>query len=370
MAEKGSWGVFLVLILFNYVLFHYKVLSNKSFFQPIPSSRRTSVFILFTIMGLVGLQHGDYLSYAEEVREIARASAPFKITHLEVQYEQLARFVHGNYILWRLVIFGGQFAILFYYLKKTDLYSYGFLYIYSVLCLRSMVIGRATWGIVLFFCSTYYAIQSKNYKHLLVSPLCLFSHTSLIVLIAILPLVFLRLNKKSVFLFVALYFVLSFVLYYAFNNISMFDTYEQTEMIGQRLESYSNPNRENSIGFFGNSLGSQLSNLPRRLGLLILLIILFSKAYRNKNYIEHAIQFLLLASLFLVMFSFVMLKGNFGAGTLSYRFFDMIHLPLTIVLYNMYKQELIAGKLFQLFMGIFIFSLEVSLIMPLYYNSL
>ena len=370
MAEKSILGVFFVLILFNYVLYHYKELSNKRFFQPIPSNRRIYIFILFTFCGLVGLQHGDYFRYAEEVREIVRTAASYRITHLEYQYEQLAKLVQGNYLLWRFIIFGGQFAILLYYLKKINLFSYGFLYVFSVMCLHSMVVGRASWGVVLFFCTTYYAIQSKNYKHLFITPLCLYSHTSLVVLLAVLPLIFLKFNKKSIFFFIILYFALSNVLYYAFENIPLLATYEQTEIISQKMESYADPDRENSIGFFGNSFAAKLSSIPEKLGLSALLIILLVKAYKKRGFIEHSIHFLLLASLFLVMFSFVMLEGEFGAGTLSYRFFNMIKLPLSIALYYFYKKELITRKVFVLFITIFIFVLEVTLIVPLYYNNL
>lgn len=371
MVKENVWGIFLVLIIFNCVLLHFNNLARKRFFQPIPSSKRLMIFLLLTFLGIIGLQQGDYFGYLDEVKEIARTPESYgRVTHLEPQYETLARIVNGNYILWRFIIFGGQFAILLYYLRKSDLFTYGYLFFFSSICLSGMIVGRTSWGVVLFFCSIYYALQNKDYKHILVAPLCLFSHTSLVVLLAIIPLVFFRINKKSFLFFLILFFVLTYALKYVFDNIPMLSAYEQAEILSQKMESYTDPNRENAIGFWGNSIGAKLTSVPQKTGLLALLIILLYTGYKNKERVEKGIHFLLLACLFLVMFSFVMLNGKFGAGTLSYRFFDMIHLPISIAFYYYYRNGLVSKRLYSFFITIFIISLEFSLIVPLYYNSL
>lgn len=368
MKQESVWGIIFVFFLFNYVLLYFKNCKKQNSFQQIPDNRRFFIFLLLTFVGIVGLQQGDYYGYWEEIKEIAQTPDSYgKVTHLESQYEYLARRLHGNYFLWRLIIFGGQFAILVYYLRKLKFFTYGYLYVFTIICLHAMVVGRSSWGMVLFFCATMYAVESKKYFHLLLALLCVFSHTTLLILPALLPLLFFRVNKKSIILYIILYMGFSIALRYVFDNIPLLAAYEQTEVVSQKMESYTDENRANSIGFFGNSLGSKLFTIPQKMGSLALLLILFVKSYKHRREIDHIIQFMLLASLFLVMFSFVMLLGNFGSGTLSYRFFDMIQLPLSFAFYYFYKNKFVSKKFVKVFLSIFVFSLEMSLIVPLYY---
>lgn len=193
------FGVISVFFLHNIVLWYLRSQNRKNI--RLSSNNDRLLLIFFVLTALLGAQIGDYFGYMEDLSDVYKVSESytwddFHDYHMEPQYYILYRYLGGSYFLWRFIVFGLQFFILFSFAKKTGYHEWLFYLIFAMVYLKGSIVGRSNWGLIWFFCCILYYLISNKKLYLLLSIVCIFSHRSLLILPALIPLLFLKLNKK------------------------------------------------------------------------------------------------------------------------------------------------------------------------------
>jgi hypothetical protein len=360
--------IFISFLFYNIILFiiyrHYK---KGEFFI-----KKTDLFvyiILFIIFGTYGGGEGDYFHYKELVEEYNSLQDVLFYTGMEKQYTLLSHYVGGNYTLWRLVLFSIQFLGLGFFLYKAKLNTYTVLLSFTSFCLVTSVYGRAFWGAIYFFMGVYLLIEKKNPLYLIAIALCYFSHTSNIVLIALLPLAFINFKKWHVIVIVVVFGSLVALFRDAFTNLintGGFDA-EGAEYFNSRLQNYGNLDTKN---YFGKAIGETISIILRDTFVITILFSVISLMFKNQNrYISiyRPVRGVVNITIGLVVLASVILAASIGSAALFYRIFDMTFFPICIILPCLRNSNHIRKKVYDIYIYLFIFYSEYGYLRDLYY---
>lgn len=363
-------AVILVFIVFNIFLLY---MSKKSrFYGYTQLTRKQIIKVLFIMVGLsiIGLQRGDYFGYKELVEEaysILNTRTDYDgYFHMEMQYNYLAYYLGGNYILWRFIVYGLQYFLLFWLLKKIKYLDYNFLYLYFIFAFTNSIVGRSSWGHMLLVCMMIYSNYTSNLCYRALSFLSIFSHKFLIVPLFVSFLSFFKLNKKKLFLSFFLIPLLSYYIDIIFVDLLILEDFQE----GLSLSVSCYVDDPTSSNIWGNSIGERLSYFPGRICLLCIVAISIYKTIIKKKSIENHIQglvpYIYILSLFVIVFAI----NKFGDATFAIRFFDAMYLPAAFVLYSLRKNEHISIRVFNFLQSLMLISFEMFFLVLIYYSSL
>lgn len=202
-------GSFLAFILFP-VFFQLK--AEKTMHSPfnVPLKKIWLVFVALIVLSVYGAFTGDYPSFKEIVEELTTRKSYLMFTHFEEVYIWLAQAVEGNYDLWRLGIALVSYTSLFFCLKLTGSLNYRTLFLFSTWELWGAVMGRQQ-------CSTYILTlgliliwtRRKYLFGFLFIILSLFLHKGGLIGLAILPFVFIKINKPNLIVLMIVFVIVA-----------------------------------------------------------------------------------------------------------------------------------------------------------------
>lgn len=355
-------GLILSFIFYNIIVWliykHYKRgeynISKKNLFY------YTMLFIAF---GAYGNHLGDYWRINELV-EFYGNTPTFDIGRaMEKQYFLLAKLVHGNYVLWRLSISTIAFVGFAFFLKKAEMDNYPTLMLFATLCLFWTAGHRGWWGYIYYFFGIYLFFKKRNPIYLLIAGLSYFSHSSTILLLALLPVSFFRFNKYVAFaLMIGLSLALG-ILQEGFNDIAANGM--ENEYYSQKIESYSSQTANN---FFGSSIGEYIQSffglVPKYLFMFYMgKLLLFDSSFRYQMSKEQ--NAVTNVSFILFVVSIIAYFMDLGSGTIAYRILTMSTFPILIL-----SQYVLVGNYekYRPRMNLWFFlSIEFTYIFSIYY---
>lgn len=327
-------GLILSIIFYNIILFiiyskykkGYTYISGKSMFF---------YMLLFIAYGTYGTHVGDYLRVNEMVEYIGQSPDYIIAGNFEPQYSMLAKFVHGNYVLWRLIINSIAFIGLGYFLHKSNLNDYRTLLLFTALSLFLVACNRGQWGQIYFFFGLYLCYYRK-WSYLLLTIAAYFSHASLLVLFALIPISFLKINKYLAVLFLGV--VVLSLGYFQDSFDALVSTGIDNEYYNAKLNSYTNQNTNN---FFGASIGETIQSLlsfaPKYVFYFYLSYLLFKNRYNDDQ--DKARNAIMIVSLILFWSSIVCNFLDLGTGTIARRLFEMTSIPMLILVRYVFVDE-------------------------------
>ncbi len=346
------FGVTLVFIL-HLLLWIYlcSKLKSKEQFLAIPPRSYALLCLFFMLLGMLGMQQGDYVHYIDILQQIESLKSLYTnytgyISHMEPQYVWLTHLFHGAYFPWRFCVFCLQYLILFFFLRKLRVNTYFMFLLILILCMHDFVYQRASWGIILFTCALVYALQSRNYAYLLLCPLAILAHKSIIVLLLCLPVVFLKCNKKNLYLLFGLFLVLIAVISFVFTNTATLSDYFQQGDYGQEaLEQMGKAKSNNFIGWLmGSSVGNAIGSTPSRLVIIFTVIKLAIETASNKIKLPRSIDAMLLYSLTIIVLAMAFAFSGKAHSVYVNRILSMASLPIAFVIHYFYENKLIGKK--------------------------
>lgn len=360
--------IFLSFLFFNIILInlygHYK---RGNYY--IKKSQLVIYIILFILFGTYGGGEGDYLHYKSLVEDFGAFNEVVYSTSFEIQYVFLSYCVGGNYTLWRLILYSIQFVGFGFFLYKARLNTYPVLLSFTALCLVASVYGRTFWGIVYFFLGVYLLIEKKNFYYLIAIALCYLSHMSNLVLIALLPLAFIKI-KKWHFLFFLLSFSMIVALFkdsfIGFLNSGGVDA-DGADYVNSKLQDYGN--RE-AKSYFGASIGMTISVLLRCffvISILFVVVKLMFKKYDRYLTLYKPVRGIINISFGIILLSSVILSASVGGAPLFYRIFDLALFPVSIILPCLLTSNHVRKMTYDLYIYCFIIYTEYGYIRDLYY---
>ena len=170
-------------------------------------------FCLFVFIGTFAYFSDDYEPYVE-LTELAYVS-PFSYTHVEPFWFWLMGLFNGNVDLFRFVSFFILSILLIAIAKCTKTSLLYFLFCYTLLCMSTHVCWiRQPIAYGVFLLGLLF-LEKNKLAFVSFIILSLFIHKSAVLLMAVLPFLFFRLDKKTVLVYVLLAFPLALILFYS-----------------------------------------------------------------------------------------------------------------------------------------------------------
>ena len=361
-------GLIIVFILHNLLALFLYSRSRQCRYLAIKRQNYSLLLFIFLALSLLGLQTGDYFSYINLVKEasgVLSSNPDYEgyITHMEPIYNYLAYIVGGNYMLWRLIVFGSSFIIVFYFAKKLGYNFYYFLFYFTILCLSGFLVGRMYWGLALFFGAIALFREEKKWWALLLCVCAAFAHKSLYILPALIPFAFLRFNKKFVFVSVIIFFLMSFLLTRLFGDLSVLSYFIVD--LDKSIMTYTESEITGSV--FGYSIGERIVYVSKFIaGCLIYFSLAYKVIIRKVEVPVFVHSFLILMTLSLLLAA-ALNSGHFGDGTIVYRYIEVIYYPAVFLFCYSVKNRLLSHVLKSSIVLLTLFSFESLMVLSMYY---
>lgn len=201
-AETLLWHSFFFLFFYLWAFFSNRDLLYHPKDKRKAKGRSVILYICTIILTIAAYTRGDFFHYAEVVQ------TGNNIEHMESIYIWLTKVVHGNYLLWRLMVFGGALLLYQQIIKRFGLESRLSTFVFLICFILVFNYARASLAFAVYFYGLSYLIKpSRNrilgYVFGIVILTCSqFFHNSAIVLIVLTPIILTPLNKWPMILMV------------------------------------------------------------------------------------------------------------------------------------------------------------------------
>lgn len=325
--------------------------------------------LLLIAFGTYGGGEGDYLHYKEAVEDIHSLADVLYNKGMEIQYYYLAYILGGNYTIWRLVVYSIQFVGLGWFLFKAKLNTYPILLAFTSLFLVTSVYGRVYWGVIYFFMGCYLLIEKKNPLYLIAIALCYVSHTSNLILIALLPLSFINLKKWHLVLIIILFGTIISVFNDYFSAIIDNGGVEGADYLNVKMNSYSTQTA-NYNNFWGNSIGEIIIFMMRHIPLLLImlqLLLYFIGSYGKFKNIYKPLRRIINVYFGINLVALIFLFADMNNGAYFYRVLAMSFFAITLILPYMVEYKIITKRVFNTYLVLFLVASEANYLKDLYY---
>lgn len=313
-----------------YLIIYFMLRQAKFYPYTVPKSRYNFAVILILILCLFFFSVSDWFGYYKAFLEATKGGN----THMENVYEWLALNITQNYIIWRLIIWGGALLLLMITIRKLPVPPALCLLVFVVMMFSRFAYTRTSlaYSIMFFGCTFLYNSDDKNKKLIhslltfaLISTAYFFHKTALFGIIMIIISYFIKkIDWKFFLLFLLFVPLLLFVLRNQISEILMmeFDTGEggisEYMAVGQKY-------MERSSGGIRGISGILNDFLAR--GVVIIMGIVCIFQCNNIN-IPSIIRFFMRTTVLMVIAS-LLCRLNLGANTyvMYYRFLNFAVLP-------------------------------------------
>lgn len=325
-----------------YILVYFIVLLSKhnsinSIYIPHKKTTYGDIILLIAVVftSIVAFTRGDFFSYAEIVR------FDFNTEHIEDFYRWLIDFVNHNYLLWRIVVWGGALLLLLITIKRLQL-DVGFTFLVFFLgYIQVFNYARVSLACAVYFWGLSFLIKplrSKILSYIIAASsiwCCQYFHTSVYALMGITVFLFVPLNKRTIpiLLLVAVIFMRAsyslFLNYMSFSDETYAEKFMQYEEYSER-------------GFLAGISGF-LTNVLEYGSILVPFIIVTKNVYYKNEIVTTSIK-----GLQRILFGivFVALTFVFMADTIVYfyRILNMAIIPLSIMISYLYTNAIMSNK--------------------------
>lgn len=355
-------------LLVAYCLFFYCFVCilyyNKALSRGFPSSRnyKSSVrllSLLFLISVITFCLSGDYFTY----QEIVKTYNPRISSYGEPIYHSIIGFVGKNYLLFRLVVWGGAEFLALLTFKRLNTNKFLSLFILYVLFIKTFFYARASLAMALYFYGLSFIIRPfivngvKIVSKALGLSLVIFSfsfHSSIAICIIATCVIFIPLNKKTIIsiiiLFLLLFFSRNLLLNLLHTSLLKFgNDHIQNKMAGYVIKEIAS---FNLLGTIRVGIDYSRFYLP----LLFILLCFWDKRNRIRLLNYRWAENLLKVTIAIVVISAATILLNLPNNVLYYRILFCSMIPITILLSFLYSTKMLSRKRLKicLYLGIFV----------------
>ncbi len=329
-------------LLFLFVSFFNKYNNLRNFkLKPIPRYRKLFLYIgvlLFTYVSI----YGDFFNYMDMVYTYNKMSTT---NYGEPIYGDIIEKVGKNYLLFRIVVWTP--ALIFTYLtfKKFQLQTYNSLYILFVGFILTFANLRASLGLSIYYLglSILLASHKHNIFNLLagitIILLSFMFHRSIIVLIAMTPLCFLRLNKKVIVMIFCLFIFGLFWFMENFDNFLTSDIILSNADIAKKTQGYAT--KDVGEANLGGYIHMFVRYSPYLVALFVTSYYLLGK---SRLFIAPYIKSLYNFFLFLFLLSIPTLFLGLSNMVFFERILFMSFIPLVVIWSYMFQKHIISNR--------------------------
>ena len=303
------------------------------------------IYILFLFQALFIFYGGDDARYEKVVTESANfVGQDYNIAMgLESLYYYIAALVGGNYILWKMVVYGG--ALILTYLTSLNIKSNNFLFLYSfvLFVLANFGSSRNALAIAIFVYGISLIKKNRKISVILgiaISALSIFAHNSMILPVILLFVSFFKINKTR-FVLLLLAIPLFVTLVNMIPDVLFLKTEIMESHLGNKVEVY-----DDAAGNMAYRT-SVLNNLYDILNYIAVATFLFySLRMDNRRNLPLSLSVIIRVSFFIAYSAIIILLSDLSIkGTLFYRYILLILPILYVVLPTLFlDKEILKNK--------------------------
>lgn len=306
------------------LLFLIPYIANKN----IANKNNKFTWILLLLLCLYGVYAGDWIHYKDTLLYYEY----YGETGLEDIYDHIVSITGNNYLLFRLIIWGGALIVLHALFYRLPINRFRVLGFYAIWGILFFAYARVSLGLALFFYGfSFFVYPFRRHKTIgrIFGGICLissfFCHKSIIVLCLLFPFAFISLSRKKIILL----FVLGLASVSALNWLVQ---YIDILIVGiEGIEHFKQEARSQPLGQF-------LVGISNKIPLFLLFFYLMYKLQW-----KHRIQMLPLfiqryftLVIYIVLLSLIFYFSNIESKVLYYRTLYMSFIPLAIILSSAY----------------------------------
>lgn len=280
-------------------------------------------------------------------------------------YYYLSKISFNSYTIFRFYIWGGALLLLVKTVQRLHINRNMCAFVFSIFFLLIFSYARVSLGMAMYFYGlSFLLVPNKNrtiasYIWGVIFVGCsYFGHRSMLLPILFTPLIFLKFNKYTIAILLAIGFVIGRSAGTMLSNIASGGmAMGPQELTGatEALEAYA---MKDAVVVYNwkYTLTQNLKNI----GLIIAYVYLIWKCFvsRSREYIVDWCRRLLnvCTGIFVVAISLLLVDG-LGAGIIGYRFLYMIGIPMVIIISYLYCNKLCKQRtIYMILLSMFLFS--------------
>ena len=266
--------------------------------------------------------------------------------HGEPIYGYIIQFINKNYLLFRLIVWGGAFLIVIRTFKRFNLNINMAVFFLVAVFLLKFNYARASLGMSCYFFGLSFLLRPKKTKKILnIVVVALFFwgayefHHSLLPVILLTIAAYFPLDKPifTILLIITVPLLASYV----FSHLNLLSHFINEENL-RKFEGYVQK-ETGPANFFG-----QISNIIQYGAFILPLGIDILSVFKNQKKVEIPIRRLLRITIAIVLFSLMFLFMSLPSTVFTYRYLFMTLIPITIISVYLYQNFMIKRRLFSL----------------------
>ena len=302
--------------------------------------QRLLIFLVLVHL-IFAFEGGDYFHYYEDV---ARNSMD---DGRELFYHWLSEAVFHNYILFRIIVWGGALMLFMKTSCRFGFDPYKTVFLLYVMYFTLFDYARASLGMAVFFYGfSFWCLPIAKHEllsYFFVGPLIMLCaplfHTSMFFLCGLSFVAFIPMNKKIFFVMLALFSVSSTLLASVFNDVLGIILSSHSDMLVAKAENYSEQIADMKEASIFETVRRYVEYSTFFIPALLILRHIFNEKYKGK-------QHRAMLRLFKVIFSVLMLAVTMLIVTstiiLFYRILFLALIPLTLLFYYSRKTGIVS----------------------------
>lgn len=270
----------------------------------------------------------------------------FDSDHKEPVYEYVQRYSFNSYILFRTLIWGTALCLYYKTIKRYNVNVNFVLFFFSVFFLLTFSYARATLAMACYFYGLSVLINRSNNTRftrftvgIFFIIISYFFHRSMLPLIAVTPLCFVRFNKKMIYLSILLFPLAAYL-----TNRLLGALLVGSVDLGESVSGFTDA-ATNYAGYSNKAKNWKYmltSLLDQSKFFVAYIYVLFTyMKYRKEKSIDQGILRLLTITTIIIYIAFIFLTTNSNGATevIGYRYLFMSGIPLTILFGYIYNEN-------------------------------
>ena len=303
-------------------------------------------FMLF-LFGFFTVTHcmkGDFFHMMEKVYDYVYIEGSYN--YGEVVYPIIGEFVHNNYFLFRVIVWGGSFLLFLLTAKRMKLNPYNAAALLILTHAITFSYARATASMAVYFFGLSFLCnppKKRIFGYVFGITLILLSfyfHRSALAMIFLTVMLLVPLNKRTIILLLFFIFIIASLFKDYFETIAY--SFDIDEVMQDKLQNYSDRSLNSGLAATLLSFFDYLSFLIP--AFYCSKVIYFTNKYSVPSYLKRLCG----VAIGLVFTSFVFYLQGSSYITFYYRILYMSMLPLTFLMTYIWNNRLLIKKQFLL----------------------
>lgn len=346
-VQESSVGTSIYCLCFYLVIFvsNYRYLKYP-FKIPVSKNRRKTTLFLIVFFLVAHCMQGDFFSLMHRVYDYS--SVPGVWNFGEEIYHKIGLAVHKNYLLFRIIVWGGAFTLYCLTAKRMNVSVY---YAAVLLLVTHSIIfayARVTLAMAFYFWGLSFICnpirKSKWFSYVIGICIIIISmefHRSAIIMVCMTGMLFIPVRKWTIVLMLLL--IPLFLNFFNDLLLNIAQSENTNEIIAQKIQHYSDRDFQQGIS---GILISFLEYVSFYVPFILSAICIFCKNNKGKIPVELFKMYKVTIGLVIVSLTFNVLGSSYV--TFSYRILFMSMIPLTLTVVRLFQCNLMNYKHFSL----------------------